>query len=166
MTRCFALVAVLFLLALPAEAQPPYPSLYATHGYNFDFDEGSWGARGFFPLPLDAPVGIGGGVDHFPEDEFRSLTVVGVDATYGARMDLLGRGNAYGGLGPRLYRSTFDSKGASQSNTDWGFGLTLGASVPVGPVSIYGDIGTDRVYDEWNCYTRVGIGLEFGTVPE
>lgn len=164
--------SLLVLLVLPlalvttASAQPPHPSLFATHGHNFDFEEGSWGVRGFHPTPIHRHVGVGGGIDYFPENEFSSLTVVGADLTYHLNMDLVGRGQAYGGFGPRYYRSTFESGGMSDSNGDVGFGLTLGATVPVGPVAIYGDIGTDRVYDEWNCFTRVGIGLEFGTEPD
>lgn len=148
-------------LLRPAEDLPP-PGAFLTHGYNFDWEEGSWGARGFFPLPLNAPVGIGGGIDYFPEDEFRSLTALGADLTYHLDMDLLGNGQAYGGFGPRLYLSRFESGNQSETDSEFGFGAVLGATYPIGPLAIYGDIGTDNVFDEWSCFTRIGIGLEFG----
>lgn len=140
----------------------PSPGLFATHGYNLDWEEGSWGVRGFYPLPLDAPVGLAGGIDYFPEDESNSLTAIGADLTYHLDMNLIGRGDAYGGFGPRYYRSSFDNGTVSSSSSEFGFGLVLGARVPVGPVSIYGDIGTDNIFDEWSCFTRVGVGLTFG----
>lgn len=140
----------------------PRPGLFATHAYNFDFEEGSWGVRGAYPLPLDAPVGVGGGIDYYPEDDVRSLFVYGADLTYHIDMDLLGAGTAYGGVGPRYYVTTFDNGQTSSSNGELGFGAVLGATFPVGPLSVYGDIATDRIFDDFNCLTRVGVGLEFG----
>ncbi|MEO0560102.1 MAG: hypothetical protein AAF170_18190, partial [Bacteroidota bacterium] len=152
----------------PADEAPPvrngadYNFLAVTHGYSLEFEEGSWGARGHYSLPIDMPLAVSGGIDYFPEDDASSMTVFGADLSCAWPMDILGSGDAFLGAGPRLYRSTSSNGSSSSSSTEFSFGAVLGATYPVGPVSVYGDFGVDRVYGNTALFTRFGIAYEFG----
>lgn len=135
--------------------------LALVHGYNTEFEDGSWGLRGVYPLPLSVPLGLSGGLDYYPQGESNSLTVLGIGAACAYPMTVLGGGHAFVSAGPRLYRSSY-SGGSSSSSTDIAVGATVGATYPVGPVVVYGDIGADRVYDTLTPYTRFGVGYPFG----
>lgn len=148
--------------AVAAREGSDYNFLAVTHGYSIEFEEGSWGARGYYSLPVDLPLAVSGGIDYYPEGEFTSMTTLGVDLSCSLPMDAIGTGNAFLGAGPRLYRSTSGSGSASSSNTELAFGIDVGATYPIGPVAVYGDVGVDRVYGNLALNTRFGLAYEFG----
>lgn len=145
----------------PARDGADYNYLAVTHGHSFEFEDGSWGLRGHYSLPLDVPLAVSGSIDYYPQGEFNSLTTIGADVSCAWPMDAIGDGDAFLGVGPRLYRSTNDNGISSSSTIDFSLGAVLGATYPVGPVVIYGDIGVDRVYGNFAPYTRFGAGFEF-----